>query len=219
MCAVFGDPHYRSFDGSIYNFQGTCQYTLAQDCVGGNFSIRVRNAARMTNDFAWTKAVSIQFANWKISLQQKLRVKVGGRKVTLPHEQPGAFAVIKGGQSLTLKTTFGIKVIWDGDSYLEISVPPVFKNRMCGLCGNYNGIENDDMVGKDGILYSDSHAFGETWRVGRRLTSCSSHVVPMQSPCVRSRKRQLRAEAECSTFQHQSFRTCRLVVDPEPYLR
>ena len=33
----------------------------------------------------------------------------------------------------------GIKLLWDGVSFLELSVPPKFRNRMCGLCGNYDG--------------------------------------------------------------------------------
>ena len=222
VCAVFGDPHYRTFDGHIYNFQGACQYTLAQDCHSGNFSVRVRNAPRLTNDFAWTKSVSVFISDWRISLQQKLKVKVGGRRVKLPYEQPRLFAVIKGGHTVTLKTTHGVKVIWDGDSYAEISVTPTYKHKLCGLCGNYNGIESDDLTGRNGVLYLDANEFGKTWRVGRRRgKSCSKQtdVLQVESPCKRSRKRQLRAEAECSAFQKQAFTSCKGVVNVEPYLR
>ncbi len=222
MCAVFGDPHYKTFDGHIYNFQGICQYTLAQDCHTGNFSIRVRNAPRLTNNFAWTKYVSVFILGWKISLQQKLKVKVNGRRVKLPYEEPGLFAVIRGGHSVTLKTALGAKIIWDGDSYAEISVSPTYKHKMCGLCGNYNGIENDDLTGRNGVLYLDSESFGETWRVGRRNGRCSRKpldLFPVFSPCTGSKKRQLRAQAKCSAFQNVAFSSCRDAVDVQPYFR
>lgn len=29
-CAVYGDGHYLTFDSKSYNFDGNCEYTLAQ---------------------------------------------------------------------------------------------------------------------------------------------------------------------------------------------
>ena len=57
------------------------------------------------------------------------------KRVLLPFERKGSFVLMQGSHSVILKTTFGVKVIWDGDSYLEVIVSPAFKNNMCGLCG------------------------------------------------------------------------------------
>lgn len=59
----------------------------------------------------------------------------------------------------------GIQIIWDGVSFLEVNVPPEFRNRMCGLCGNFNGDSSDDFHGRRGGLYRDGQAFGDSWRV------------------------------------------------------
>ena len=76
VCTVFGDPHYRTFDGTLYNFQGLCNYILARDCVSRDFSIHVRNDARQTHEFAWTKSVTIRLDKIKIYLFRNFRVKV-----------------------------------------------------------------------------------------------------------------------------------------------
>jgi len=38
---------------------------------------------------------------------------------------------------VVLSTSIGLQVIWDGGSYLELSIPPQYKSRVCGLCGTY----------------------------------------------------------------------------------
>jgi len=60
VCTVFGDPHYRTYDGKFFSFQGPCKYLLSADCVGRTFSIRVTNDARNTKNSAWTKTISLR---------------------------------------------------------------------------------------------------------------------------------------------------------------
>ncbi|KAK2178861.1 hypothetical protein NP493_524g02010 [Ridgeia piscesae] len=220
VCAVFGDPHYRSFDGRIFNFQGTCSYVLAETCIERNFSVRVRNDARLSNGFAWTKSVRVNIGRAKIYLLQKRLVKVNRKRVLLPFERKGLFVLMQGSHSVILKTTFGVKIIWDGDSYLEVIVPPAFKNKMCGLCGNYNNDESDDFLGRDGRSYFDSEDFGRTWRVGPRSRCRRKKTGRLpDSPCTRSKSRRRRARQACRVLHQKAFAHCHDKVDVEPYYR
>ena len=68
---MFGDPHYRTFDGLLYTYQGTCQYTLAQQCSSNQraFSIRVQNSAWPDKaQYAYTNSVTIRTKQLKVGI-------------------------------------------------------------------------------------------------------------------------------------------------------
>ena len=43
-----------------------------------------------------------------------------------------------------------------------------YMGKVRGLCGNWNGITSDDMIGRDGV--NDPSRFGDSWRTD---TSCA----------------------------------------------
>ena len=63
------------------------------------------------------------------------------------------------------KLYLGIKVVWEYGKTLEITVPPKFKSKICGLCGNYNGDKDDDFMTKRSRTVSELELFTASWKV------------------------------------------------------
>uniref|UniRef100_A0A3Q2CDL2 VWFD domain-containing protein n=1 Tax=Cyprinodon variegatus TaxID=28743 RepID=A0A3Q2CDL2_CYPVA len=78
-CIAFGDPHYRTFDGRMFHFQGTCTYILAKDCKSEDFSVLVTNDDRGRKGVSWTKEVTVFISHVTVQLPRShLEVSVPG---------------------------------------------------------------------------------------------------------------------------------------------
>jgi len=225
VCTVFGDPHYKTFDGKIFNFQGSCKYLLTKDCSSGHnnssFSIRITNDARDTVAFSWLRTVTVRLGKTKVSLLQKMRVKVDGKKVSLPYIKLGVLSVMKDGYRVILRTNEGARLLWDGVSFLELTVPPKMKGNMCGLCGNFNGNKRDDLIGRHGALLLSGQEFGNSWRVGgRRACSVLPRDVPARPPpCRNDWDSSIRSDKHCAAIKSNLFSACHKAVPPQFYFK
>ncbi|KAK7111798.1 hypothetical protein V1264_011373 [Littorina saxatilis] len=218
VCTVFGDPHYRTFDGRMFNFQGGCKYLLVRDCHRHTFTIKVRNGVRFNSGFAWTQMLAVFIGNSRISLLQNLRVKVNRKRVSLPFVKAGSFSIRRTGNSVRLRTQLGVDVVWDGDSFLEVTVSNQFKNKLCGLCGNYNGLKSDDLTGSDGTMYTDGEEYGKSWRIGSKRACKTNPRVDTKPLCEKDENARQRANRVCSVFYEHSLQPCRRVLPVRPYV-
>ncbi|XP_077290337.1 BMP-binding endothelial regulator protein-like [Arctopsyche grandis] len=194
VCTVYGDPHYKTFDGKFYNFQGSCKYQLTADCVNHTFSIRVTNDGRSARYSSRTKTVSMKIGDTKINLGHKLRVKIDGKRIEMPYNGSIGNITRDKDDNVEVNTTIGIKLFWDGAGYLEVKAPISYKNRLCGLCGNFNSVVRDDLKTRNGVIFKEagrenSWKFGESWRVGgKKACSRKQDNVHKEKPCHKATK-------------------------------
>lgn len=69
-CVVFGEPHYHTFDGFLFHFQGSCAYLLARQCLQTSslpfFSVEAKNEHRGGSAVSWVKELSVEVNGYKI---------------------------------------------------------------------------------------------------------------------------------------------------------
>ncbi|XP_026981824.1 zonadhesin isoform X15 [Sagmatias obliquidens] len=166
-CFIYGDPHYLTFDGRHFSFMGKCTYILAQPCGNSTepfFRLTVKHEERGQEGVSCLSKVYVTLPETTITLLKGRHTLVGGQRVTLPAIPSKGIFLTPSGRSVQLQTAFGLRVRWDGDQQLSVSVPSTYSGKLCGFCGNYDGDSSNDNQKPDGRPARDETELGISWR-------------------------------------------------------
>lgn len=131
----------------------------------------------------------------------------------------GRLTVTQEGRNIIVRTAFGLKVLYDTVYYVEVIVPSTYKNKMCGLCGNYNMRRGDDFQLPGGRKTNNVDQFGKAWAVdqsGRVCLGCGGKCPE----CEKAKAALYEKPNFCGIMSAHNgpFKACHGIVDPAAYV-
>lgn len=134
----------------------------------------------------------------------------------------GRVRVTAEGRNTILQTTKALRLLFDGDAHVLISIPSPFRGRVCGLCGNFNGNWTDDFVLPSGTEAPSVDAFGAAWRAPSSSQGCGEGCGASGCPvCSAEETAPYESNQACGQIQDPQgpFADCHAVLNPSEYFR
>ncbi|KAF6128234.1 zonadhesin [Phyllostomus discolor] len=232
VCRISGTSHYVSFDGSYHAIRSTCTYVLVKTCHFTMdlpfFKISGENGRREDQSPAlYLRQVNINIFDSLIILQKGHRVLINGKQFTLPStNKVRGVSISASGIYTVLSVYIGLQVKFDGSGFLEIELPRVYYGKVCGMCGNFNGEEEDDLMMPSDELAQNDTEFVDSWQDKEANPTCQQDE---QMKTKREDQEELtancgpdhlaRAQEQCHVaFQAPAWAECATHVAPKPFL-
>lgn len=133
-CVLWGLFHYRTFDGTQFEFTGACNYKL-----GGTQSWQVNvQPIGCTNWKKCSKQISMLFGSVNVTAQGSNVIVNGATLGANDGIVVSGVTIERRGNYTYLTYSDGVRVKWDEATVVDLTIDSSFKGRVNGLCGDYD---------------------------------------------------------------------------------
>ncbi|KAF4095523.1 hypothetical protein G5714_023126 [Onychostoma macrolepis] len=216
-CMSWGGTHYRTFDRKHFHFQGSCTYLLASS-ADGTWAVYMSTECDPAGH-CW-KGLRLMLGLGLVSIH-KANMTVNG--LTLSQGEPlfqNGVSVHWLGDFVFVESGLGVRLKFDMENTIYLTVTAEHLAATRGLCGVYNNNPDDDFTTSGGSVSQYAASFGNSWRVQDQQGQVCSDAAELGHSCDLSSDVSLRRDAEtaCHHLKESPFSHCHHQVDPGPYI-
>ncbi|KAK8742432.1 hypothetical protein OTU49_001865, partial [Cherax quadricarinatus] len=212
-CEVFfsiGDPHIKTFDNTIYNYYGKCNYTIVQKgCTGPTTSPPFITSSFKTCKPPFREAASCNgevtikhSAGLTVTVYDNATVTVDGNAVDFPYTKDTLF-IWQEEYHVNIITFNGFYVSYSKNVVLPsfyVYAPASEMNQgWCGLSGTYNGVAADDFTARGGAL-TDLATFAASWNTQEYNSGDRCTDLPESAKSLCSTELQQKYTSDCESI-------------------
>ncbi|XP_051001069.1 intestinal mucin-like protein [Acomys russatus] len=229
-CTGWGDPHFVTFDGLYYSFQGNCTYVLMEEInpTVDNFGVYIDNYHCDVNDkVSCPRTLIVRHETQEVQIKTvhlmpiEVQVQVNKQAVALPYKKYGLQVYESGINFVVDIPELRAQISYNGLSF-SIRLPyELFGNNTKGQCGTCTNNTADDCILPNGKIISDCEVAADEWLVNdpskphcphrgfttkRPTTTASGHLL---NNCTES--------PVCQLIMDSLFSQCHPFVPPKHY--
>lgn len=193
-CNGWGDPHYTTFDGVYYSYQGNCSYVLVEEITPkfDNFGVYIDNVhCDIRDQVSCPRSIIVTFDTLVVELRNtetggrvKLQVLVNKQVVSLPFAKYG-MKIYSSKMYIFVEIPEIKAVISFSGIAFTIDLPyHIFGNNTQGQCGTCTNNQADDCMLPGGQLINDCAVMADYWPVKdpNKVNCVSPSLVPTNRP-------------------------------------
>ncbi|NXC46464.1 MUC2L protein, partial [Penelope pileata] len=225
-CTGWGDPHYLTFDGLYYSYQGNCTYVLVEEInkTVDNFGVYIDNYHCDTRDVvSCPRALIVRHETQEVRLATvtpntvQVEVTVNKQAVALPYKKFGLSIYESGINHVVEIPELKMNVTFNGLSF-SIRMPySLFGNNTQGQCGICNNNTADDCRLPNGDIAESCEIMADHWQVvDPSKPQCSPGLIPTKAPSTTT-VQPCKESSMCELLWGSVFKKCHEVVKPDKY--
>uniref|UniRef100_A0A3Q2H776 Mucin 2, oligomeric mucus/gel-forming n=1 Tax=Equus caballus TaxID=9796 RepID=A0A3Q2H776_HORSE len=228
-CTGWGDPHYTTFDGLYYSYQGNCTYVLVEEVnpTVDNFGVYIDNYhCDVTDRVSCPRTLIVRHESQEVQLRTvqmlplKVQVQVNEQSVALPYKKYGLQVYKSGFKYVVDIPELDALISYDGLSF-SIRLPyRLFGNNTKGQCGTCTNTTSDDCVLPSGEVISNCEVAADQWVVddpSKPHCPHSSFTSPRPSTTAPRLSLHPLPPGPVCTEETSLFTECHALVPPQQY--